>query len=89
MPLWRHNELPAKITVTGAIEEGIARVINEPDVLVALREAGGWHQELTGWHWDAGQGYCVWPERWRLLMMMSLLSRVINTRGRVIFHTSS
>lgn len=31
----RHvNELPAKITATGAIEEGIARVINEPDVLL-------------------------------------------------------
>ncbi len=33
-----HNELPAKITVTGATVEGTARVINEPDVLVV---AGG------------------------------------------------
>lgn len=85
MPLWlapAHNELPAKITVTGAAEEGIARVINEPDVLPV---AGGWHQDLTGWHRDAGQGYCVWAERWRLLMI-SLLPCVINTKGNVIFH---
>ena len=44
MPPWpapTRNELPAKITVTGAIEEGTARVINEPDVLEAAGLEGG------------------------------------------------
>lgn len=36
------NELPAKITATGAIEEGIARVINEPDVLLVA----GWRRRV-------------------------------------------
>lgn len=73
--------------MTGAVEEGITIVINEPDVLgMAGGEGrGGWHQDLTGWQTHAGQGYCVWAERCRLLMMF-LLSCVINTQGNVIFH---
>ena len=63
MPPWlapAYNELPAKITAAGPMEEGTARlrVINEPDVLVV-------NQAQTGRHGDAGPGHCVGPERRR------------------------
>jgi len=46
-----HNERPAKIAVTRAIEESIARVINHPDVLeAAMGRWGIGTRNPTGWH---------------------------------------
>lgn len=46
LPRWpapARNQLPPKITTTGAAKEGTARVINEPDVpAVAGRFGEGW-----------------------------------------------
>lgn len=76
-----HNELPAKITVTGAVEEGIARVINEPDVLAVAGSAVGLAPGPDRLAQGCWPGLLCLGQRGGGLLMISLLAIVINTQG--------